>query len=317
MSVLWQKFLVEYSGAANVTRSNFDYAEKHILFNLSFMKRIFLLSPCLILLTSAFWFEALLAPEAEPWPRWEKHDPLSTETIDHAAWDAILKSYIRPAPDGVNRFAYSRISASDINKLHTYIRRIAALPISAFNRWEQFAYWINLYNALTIQLVVTHYPIGSIRQINLSHGAFGDGPWEPKLLKVEGEELSLNDIEHRILRPIWKDPRLHYAVNCASIGCPNLRREAFVGETVNRVLESAAREFVNNSRAVLIDDGELIVSSIYVWFWPDFGGSNKSILEHLRRYAGPTLRSKLDQLSTISDHRFDWDLNATDLDPQR
>ena len=83
------------------------------------------------------------------------------------------------------------------------------------------------------------------------------------------------------------------------------------------MLESAAREFVNNSRAVLIDDGELIVSSIYVWFWPDFGGSNKSILEHLRRYAGPTLRSQLDQLNTIADHRFDWDLNSTDLDPQR
>ena len=81
MSVLWEKFLVEYSGAANVTRSNFDYAEKHILFNLSFMKRIFLLSPCLILLTSAFWFEALLAPEAEPWPRWEKHNPLSLKLL--------------------------------------------------------------------------------------------------------------------------------------------------------------------------------------------------------------------------------------------
>ena len=258
-----------------------------------------------------------MAPKAEPWPRWEKHDPQSTETIDHAAWDTILKSYIRPAPDGVNRFAYSRISASDMKQLHAYIRRIAALPISTFNRWEQLAYWINLYNALTIQLVVTHYPVGSIRQINLSNGAFGDGPWEPKLLKIEGEELSLNDIEHRILRPIWKDPRIHYAVNCASIGCPNLRRDAFVGETVNRVLESAARNFINNSRAVLIEDGDLIVSSIYIWYWSDFGGSDKSILQHLRRYAGPTLKSKLVQLNTIVDHRFDWDLNATDLDPQR
>ena len=114
------------------------------------MKRFLLFTLCLVLLTGAFWFEALMAPKAEPWPRWEKHDPQSTETIDHAAWDAILKSYIRPAPDGVNRFAYSRISASDMKQLHAYIRRIAALPISTFNRWEQLAYWINLYNALTI-----------------------------------------------------------------------------------------------------------------------------------------------------------------------
>tara|TARA_A100001037_G_scaffold142723_1_gene129293 strand:- start:3431 stop:4276 length:846 start_codon:yes stop_codon:yes gene_type:complete len=281
------------------------------------MKRVLLLVPCLLLLTGALWLEALLAPNADPWPRWEKHDPESTRTIDHTAWDAILKSYVRASPDGVNRFAYSRISASDIKQLHAYIRHIAALPISAFNRWEQLAYWINLYNALTIQVIVTHYPVGSVRQINLGDGDYSDGPWKPKLIKVEDEKLSLNDIEHRILRPNWTDPRIHYALNRASIGSPNLRRDAFVGETVNRALESAARDFINNARGVLIDDGKLIISSIYVWFWPDFGSSEKSILEHLRRYAGPTLRSKLNRMDTIADHRFDWDLNATDLDPQR
>ena len=136
MLVLLTEVLVKYSGVANVTRPNFDFAEKHILFNLSFMKRIFLLSPCLILLTSAFWFEALLAPEAEPWPRWEKHDPLSTETIDHAVWDAILKSYIRPSPDGVNRFAYSRISASDINKLQLGQRRKQLLKLKLYKNYS-------------------------------------------------------------------------------------------------------------------------------------------------------------------------------------
>ena len=143
--------------------------------------------------------------------------------------------------------------------MDTYIDRLAALPISTFNRQEQFAYWINLYNALTIQVVATHYPVGSIREIDLKDGSSSDGPWEPKILEIEGEKISLNDIEHRILRPIWQDPRIHYAVNC-SIGCPNIRRDAYVGETVNRVLESAARDFVNNSRAVSFDDGDLIVS---------------------------------------------------------
>ena len=281
------------------------------------MKRILLLTPCLVLLTGSLWFEALFAVKSELWPHWEKHDPQSTATIDHAAWDSILKSYVRPGPDDVNRFAYSRMSAADMKNLDTYIDRLAALPISTFNRQEQFAYWINLYNALTIQVVATHYPVGSIREIDLKDGSSSDGPWEPKILEIEGEKISLNDIEHRILRPIWQDSRIHYAVNCASVGCPNLRRDAYVGETVNRVLESAARDFVNNRRAVSFDNGDLIVSSIYIWFRPDFGGSDDGILAHLRRYAGPTLKAKLTQRESIADHRYDWGLNGTDLDPQR
>ena len=142
------------------------------------MKRILLLTACLVLLTGSFWFEALFAPRSELWPRWEKHDPQSTATVDHAAWDSILKSYVRPGPDGVNRFAYSRVSAADMKNLDTYIDRLAALPISTFNRQEQFAYWINLYNALTIQVVATHYPVGSIREIDLKDGSSSDASLE-------------------------------------------------------------------------------------------------------------------------------------------
>ena len=278
------------------------------------MTRLFIALPCLVLLTGAFWFEALFAPKAEPWPRWEKHDPASTARIDHQDWDGVLKRYIRPGPDGVNRFGYSRITAADMMIIDKYVDRLAALPISSYSRPEQLAYWINLYNALTVHIVATHYPVGSIRDIDLGGG---DGPWDRKLIAVENEELSLNDIEHRILRPVWNDPRIHYAVNCASIGCPNLRRDAFAGETVNRVLESAARNFVNNPRGVTIDDGDITVSSLYIWFRPDFGGSDEAVLDHLRRYAGPTLKATLDGRERISDHRYDWGLNGTDLDPGR
>ena len=281
------------------------------------MKRLLISAAAFIFLSGAFWFEALFAPDAEPWPRWEKHDPASTARIDHSGWDLILKTYIRPGPDGVNRFAYSRLSAEDTTQLHRYVDRLAATPISQFSRREQLAYWINFYNALTIQVVATHYPVASIREIDLGGGGFGGGPWAKKLVAVESEELSLNDIEHRILRPIWQDPRIHYAVNCASIGCPNLRRSAYQGDTVNRVLESAARDYVNNSRGVSIQDGDLTVSSLYVWFRPDFGGSDAAILAHLRRYAGPTLKSALAGRETIADHRYDWGLNGTDLSPER
>lgn len=281
------------------------------------MKRILLCSLSIFLLTGAFWFESLFAPDAKPWPRWERHSPDSQKRIDHTDWDALLKTYVRPGPDGVNRFAYSRLSASDAQQLHNYVRRLAGIKISDYRRPEQFAYWINLYNALTVQVVLTHYPVKSIREIKLDGSGFGGGPWDAKLVTVEGEELSLNDIEHRILRPIWRDPRIHYAVNCASIGCPNLRREAYTGDTVNRVLESAARDYVNNPRGVVVDDRDIIVSSIYVWFRPDFGGSDVAVLDHLRRYAGPTLKSKLEGRDSIFDHRYDWGLNGTDLIAER
>ena len=281
------------------------------------MKRIFLGSLSVFLLTGAFWFESLFAPNAELWLRWERHNPASQKRIDHTEWDTLLKTYVRQGPDGVNRFAYSRLSAFDAQQLHGYVRRLADIKISDHSRPEQFAYWINLYNALTTQVVITHYPVKSIREIKLEGNGFGGGPWEAKLVTVEGENLSLNDIEHRILRPIWRDPRIHYAVNCASIGCPNLRQDAYTGDTVNRVLESAARDFVNNPRGVTIEDGDIIISGIYAWFRSDFGGSDYGILDHLRRYAGPTLKSKLAEHSTIFDHRYDWGLNSTDLVPER
>ncbi len=281
------------------------------------MKRLLCCASAVLFLTGAFWFEALFAPKAELWPRWEKHDAESSARIAHDEWDALLKTYLRPGPDGVNRFAYSRVSADDMRRLDTYVERLAGTAISTFSRPEQFAYWINFYNALTVQVVATHYPVGSIRDIDLSDGAFKDGPWERKLVEVEGEKLSLNDIEHRILRPIWRDPRIHYAVNCASIGCPNLRRDAYRGDTVNRVLETAARDFVNNPRGVAVEGGELVVSSLYIWFRDDFGGSDSAVIEHLRRYAGPTLKAALSGRETIADHRYDWGLNGTDLSPER
>ncbi len=264
------------------------------------MKRLMISCATFIFLSGAFWFEALFAPDAEPWSKWEKHAPGSIARIDHSDWDLVLKPYIRLGPDGVNRFAYSRLSAEDATQLHRYIDRLAAISISQFSQHEQLAYWINLYNALTTQAVAAHYPVASIREINLGGGGFGDGPWEKKLVAVVGGELSLNDIEHRILRPIWRDPRIHYAVNCASIGCPNLRRSAYEGDTVNRGLESAARNYVKNPRGVSIQAGDLVVSSLYVWFRPDFGDSDGTLIAHLRRYARPTLKSALDGRETIT-----------------
>ncbi|NIO40956.1 MAG: DUF547 domain-containing protein, partial [Burkholderiales bacterium] len=183
------------------------------------------------------------APKADLWERWTVHDPSAVTTIDHGRWDHFLKTYVSAFPDGVNRLAYARVSETDRKRLDRYIDDLVALPISAYSRNDQRAYWINLYNALTVQLILDHYPVKSIRHIK-PH-PFAIGPWRKKLITVEGERLSLDDIEHRILRPIWRDPRLHYAVNCAAIGCPNLQTEAYTASNADTLLDRGAKTYVN------------------------------------------------------------------------
>ena len=151
--------------------------------------------------------------------------------------------------------------------------------------------------------------VKSIRDIDISPGLFSDGPWGKKLVSVEGEDISLDDIEHRILRPVWKDPRVHYGVNCASIGCPNLQPEAFTAENSDELLDKGAREFVNSPRGARIENGKLTVSSIYVWFKSDFGGTDAGVIDHLKKYAQPGLRTQLEKIDRISDNQYDWTLN--------
>jgi hypothetical protein len=254
--------------------------------------------------------EALLAPKAELWERWTAQDPASTAEIDHAAWRALLARYVKTDTSGVNRFNYAQMSASDREALRDYVGRLSGIAIGRHARPEQLAYWINLYNALTVQVILDHYPVASIRDIDISPGLFADGPWGADLVTVEGQRLTLNDIEHRILRPIWRDPRIHYAVNCASVGCPNLAAVPYRRATVEQMLDDAARAYVNSPRGARVEDGRLIVSSIYVWFGDDFGGGDAAVIEHLRRHAEAPLREALRGRTAIDGHVYDWSLNG-------
>jgi len=247
------------------------------------------------------------APKAKLWEKWTAHDPAATSKLDHSAWGQFLEKYVRSDASGVNHIAYAEVKNSDKKKLNSYIRQLTKTPLSRFSRDEQFAYWVNLYNALTIKVILDAYPVDSIRDIR--SGLFSAGPWDKRLITVEGEQLTLNDIEHRILRPIWKDPRVHYAVNCASIGCPNLQPVPFRGATKDVLLEKAAGEFINHPRGARVDRGRLVVASIYVWFHEDFGNSDKGVIEHLRRYASPDLSKTLAKVMKISNDRYDWTLN--------
>ena len=248
-------------------------------------------------------------PKADLWPRWAAHDPDRTSVIDHGSWSRFLARYRIIGQNGVSQLRYGEVSAADRRALDSYLETLAAVAISAFRRPEQLAYWVNLYNALTVKVLLDSYPVASIRDIGISPGWFTVGPWRKKLIRVEGQELSLDDIEHRILRPIWRDPRIHYVVSCASTGCPNLGRDAYTGATIEATLTDAARQYVNGGRGVMFDGGELYVSSIYKWFREDFGGSDPSVIAHLRSYAEPALAARLSRARDIAGHFYDWSLN--------
>lgn len=262
----------------------------------------------MVFLFTAFAGSAHAAPKAKLWERWTGHDAASKAVIDHAPWDRFLKSYLVVGQDGVNRVTYKQVAKPHKRALDAYVDRLAATPISKYNRGEQLAYWINLYNALTVRVILKHYPVESILKIGISPGWFSVEPWGKKLIRVEGQEVSLDDIEHRILRPIWRDPRIHYAVNCASIGCPNLRATAYTGATADGALTAAAKEYINHPRAVTLRKDGAYVSSIYKWFRDDFGGDDAGVLAHMRKYAAPPLAKKLSGKS-IAGHVYDWSLN--------
>ncbi len=251
------------------------------------------------------------APSAELWERWAAHDPASTTRLDHGAWTRFLSRYVKPRQDGINRVDYGGVTRADKSALADYIEALIAVPVSKLNRKEQFAYWVNLYNALTVLVVLDAYPVESIRDIDISPGLFSNGPWGKKLVTIESEKVSLDDIEHKILRPIWKDPRIHYAVNCASIGCPNLRLQAITADNMEAFLDAGAIDYINHRRGAEVVRGKLVVSSIYDWFEDDFGGNDAGVIAHLRRYAKPGLKQALRGITRIDDDRYDWDLNSS------
>ena len=262
-----------------------------------------------------FWLitETLTAaPDADLWPYWQAHNSDSERTIDHGQWAKWLDNWADQTKNGIRRVEYGSVDEAGKENLDQYLDHLTSITITDYNRDVQMAYWINLYNALTVEVILDHYPVDTIQDIDISPGWFSSGPWGKELVTVEGKDLTLNDIEHRILRPIWKDPRIHYVVNCASLGCPNLAGKPYTAERLDQMLEEAAVQYINHPRGARVEDGSLIVSRIYSWYMSDFGGTEQSVIEHLQAYAKDSLKQKLSSIDAIYDYRYDWTLNGVD-----
>ncbi len=230
--------------------------------------------------------------------------PAARPAAQHAAWTALLSAYVRPGKDGVNRFDYGALkaSATDRAALDAYIKSFETMDLKGTSD-ANFAAWANLYNAVTVRYIVSKYPVKSIREGSLT------GPWKTVKVIAGGREVSLDAIEHQILRADFKDPRLHYAINCASYSCPNLLPAAFEATTLSRDLDAAARGYINHARGVKVTDKGLVVSSIYEWFKADFGGTDDALRAHFAKYADAPLAAALKTKPKIRKHSYDWSLN--------
>ena len=250
------------------------------------------------------------APEPVLIAGWDVSDESNGAVIDHSSWQALLDAYLKTGdPSGINRFDYGALKANaeDRKTLSAYLKSLAGIDPRSFSRDEQMAYWINLYNALTVFVIVPRYPVDSIKDIK--SGIIDFGPWNLELFPLQGQKLTLNQIEHGILRPIWKDPRIHYAANCASLGCPNLSPEVYRSDNLERLLEQAAVDYINHPRGAQVQGDKLVVSSIFEWYKVDFGNTDAGVIAHLKQYARPELAQILDNHNSFDDY-YDWNLNA-------
>jgi hypothetical protein len=223
---------------------------------------------------------------------------------DHSEWDVLLKKHVNA--EGFVRYKNFIADSASLNR---YLARLsAAHPQKSWSREEQMAYWINAYNAFTVKLIVDAYPVASIKDIK-SGIPFVNTVWDLKFINIQGQIYDLNNIEHGILRPQFKDARIHAAVNCASWSCPKLCNEAFTAGRLETQLEDAMRLFVNDPQRNRITDNKAELSAIFNWFAGDFKRQSGSVRAFVNRYA----EVKIGNDTPVSHLDYDWRLNEESL----
>ena len=271
--------------------------------------RLFIYIAVALLLSGCATLERAALPESGLLDQnWSKAATTETVEVNQTIWDAFLARYVRTDADGINRVNYSAVTKTNHAQLRGYIASLEQIDPKSLSRDQQLAFWINLYNAKTVDIVLSEYPVDSILDIN--DGILPTGPWKRKVVRVDSRELSLNDIEHGIVRPVFDDARIHYALNCAASGCPNLKSSAWRAETLEEDLDAAEQAYVNDPRGIRFDEnGRLTLSKIYTWFREDFGDDEEELLEELSAVVRPELESQLAGRTSVDRYEYDWSLN--------
>lgn len=248
------------------------------------------------------------------------HPAHAQDGFDHeyTAWTALLKKHVRWLPSGHASQVDYRGFLGDRGALKTVLDTLSAVPRSRFDGWsreQQMALLINAYNAFTVELILTKYPdLKSIKDL----GSLLQSPWKKKFFSLLGEPRHLDWIEHEQLRPRYAEPRIHAAVNCASIGCPALRDEAFTATRLEAQLEDGMRRFLADRSRNRVTNGRLEVSAIFKWFREDFEQGHlglKRVEDLFARYApqlsdDTTVQAQLRERALPVAHLdYDWALN--------
>ncbi len=230
---------------------------------------------------------------------------MAADTMNHSEYDALLKTYVK---DGAVNYAALK---KDRKALDAYVDTSKTLIRIQFLQWskdEQLAYLINLYNAATLQLIVDHYPVKSIKDI----GSLFKGPWDQPVIQRFGETITLNDLEHEIIRKDYDEPRIHVALVCAAKSCPRLRSEAYTGADLERQLSEGMQGFLQDKeKNRLAADGKTLhLSSIFSWYGKDFTKKGNTLLDYLKPYMTEAdqgvLKNNTVKLRYLP---YDWSLN--------
>lgn len=221
----------------------------------------------------------------------KKEEKVEVKKVDHQAWDALLRANVSSSGQ-VNYAAFKSKEAA----LDAYLESLKNnAPESTWSRNEKLAYWINAYNAFTVKLIVDNYPISSITKLH------NGKPWDVKWIEIDGKSYSLNNIENDIIRPRFKEPRIHFAVNCAAQSCPPLLNRAWTAGNLNSNFEKQSKAFVNNSKYNKITKSSIEISKIFEWYGEDFG----SIIDFLNKYSD----TKIESDAKVTYKEYDWALN--------
>ena len=211
---------------------------------------------------------------------------------DYKTWDVFLKKYVSATGD----VDYKSIKANkkELDAITKIFSATSVLP--SWSKSDQLAFWINAYNAFTIDLIINNYPLKSIQ------GLDGGKPWDVKRINIGGKKYSLNNIENDIIRPQFKDARIHFAVNCAAKSCPPILNGAFFGKTIDTQLDEATKKFINNKKYQTITSSNITLSKIFDWYGADFG----DIVTFINKYSNV----KVNKSATIAYKDYDWALNG-------
>ncbi len=214
------------------------------------------------------------------------------QNLDHAIWDQIL--LINVSDQGkVNYKGFMQDSA----QLYRYFAYLSDNPPAEnWSKEEKLAYWINAYNAYTIKLIIDNYPLKSIKDIK--------DPWDRQFFKINGVPHSLNDLEHKILRKL-NEPRIHFAINCASFSCPIVWNRAFTARNVDQTLETQTKNFINDPARNTITSNVVSVSKIFSWFKKDFKVNGGDVKDFINRYS----EVKIDKQPKKGYKDYNWSLN--------